>query len=372
MKHASLILILLAALLLAACPVEETSDTAATAGSAASTPPQAGALAGNAADPEQPAQAPRQFVLIYSGDTLSMPATLQGYDPPEGGLCALGAAVTDYMALITGYNRQRVLNEGGDAGAIRTDLEQGLLGEHPFMLLDYGGWERPNDFAGEHYVALYLKMYDTFGYSAVGAKLYEQLAPGRWDAYRPLVPENLTVLNSAGTPLGDAIPTVPVITREIHGARWGVVSVPMPEKTEGYDTKLTGYIETAAGLLAQTQCAHGILMLPGAPGLVYTNLKTDPRFTAVVGAARGKSVPEGYGTMPEQGAVLLPEVNPGGRSIGICHFYYGEDATAPDMFFFTTMAACDDGTQPLPFRPQVEAAIDEHRRVVGETLGGGA
>lgn len=364
-----LITVFLALVLLSACPARQDGSRPATG-----EPPETGSVpavtGAESAGPEpiELTEGPKQFVLIYTGDTLSIPTAARDYDPPEGGLSGLTAAVTDYEALITDFTRQRIINAGGNADGIRTDLTNGILGEHPFLLVDYGGWERPNDFAGEYYVELYLNMFKNSRYHAVGVMHYETLPPERWAAYLPVAPDGLTLLNSAGTATGATLPTIPIITREIHGARWGVVSLPLPEQGDDFDERLAGFLDEAAALLTQENCAASILLLAGAPPRIYNELATAGRFTVVVGAKRRTAVPDGYGVLSATGALLLPEVNPGGRSFGVCHFYYHDEALLPDMFYFTAKPCPDDGSLPLPYRHQVAAARLEHDAVVQQQM----
>lgn len=309
----------------------------------------------------------KQLVLIYSGDTLAKVDAEVRELPVRGGLPALAATITNYEGMITEYNRRRIVNEGGDAEHIKTDLEQGFLGEHPFMLLDYGGWTRPNDFAGAPYVELYMQMFLALKYTAVGSKLYDLLPPERWKAYIERAPEGFTMLASAGDPQGETLPVVRVVSREVHGSKWGVVCVPLPRPFEVDAVEGTRvYIEQAADELAAANCEYSILLLSEAPSAVYRKLKGDPRFTVVIGAPGHLAVPEGYGNVPASGAIILPTVDAGARSIGTCHVYYSDTGSEPLMYNFSAKTCDEDFSLPFPFRKQVEEAKAEHDQLVAE------
>ena len=59
---------------------------------------------------------PKQLILIYSGETLSIPETNRDYNPPEGGLPALAHQILSYESVIMDFTRARVASEGGDPG----------------------------------------------------------------------------------------------------------------------------------------------------------------------------------------------------------------------------------------------------------------
>jgi len=304
-------------------------------------------------------------VLIYSGDTLAKVDAEVRELPVRGGLPALAATIINYEDMITEYNRRRIVNEGGNAEHIGTNLEQGFLGEHPFMLLDYGGWTRPNDFAGAPYVELYMQMFLALKYTAIGSKLYDQLPPERWEAYIEHTPEGFAMLASAGNPQSETLPVVRVVTRDVHGSKWGVVCVPLPRPFEMDAVEGTqAYIEQAADELAAANCKYSILLLSEAPSAIYRKLADDPRFTVVIGAPGHLAVPEGYGNVPESGAIILPAVDAGARSIGTCHVYYSDTGNEPLMYNFCAKTCDEDFSLPFPFRKQVEEAKAEHEMIV--------
>ena len=317
----------------------------------------------------------KQLIILFSGDTLSIPLPHQDFEPSQGGLCALTAGITDYQGHIVRYNRTRVINEGGDPEDIKADFARGLLGEHPYILVDYGGWSRPNDFAGEYYVGPYLEMFQALQYTAVGCRMYEQLAPEHWGKYRGVAPEGLEILASAGEPRGEALPTVRCVERAVHGVTWRIFCLPLPDTGGDFDAQVEELLADWEALAAEYDPGPGrpaIVLCSGAPNMFYRGVAGDPRLTVVVGGRTSESVKEGYGDVTGNGPVILPEVKPGGRSIGACHLYYHDDADYPDMYFFTTWLCEDDPERPLPFRKQVNDAVYNHREAVaGARVGDG-
>jgi len=362
-----LIGILLLSCLLCGCPAREKTTETASAPPAATSQKTVdsgaeGAPADQAgADSAPELGPPKQLILIYSGHTLSRPDMVTDFNPPEGGLSALTATILDYESQIVDYNRLRVLNAGGDAENIRTDLARGMLGDHPFMLLDYGCWSRPNDFLGDIYVGLYFRMFSAIKYTAVGCTLYDRLPPERWQAYLEQWPEDFKLLVSAGSPQAEGIPATRIVTREIHGARWGVAAVPLPPKDSDVPAVLADYVNEAATLLADAECAYTILLLADGPSATYKELAGDERFSLVIGAPPSRGVVEGYGEMPTSGALLLPQVDANGRQIGVCHLYYAESGDRPVQYYFSRKVCIDRPQDPLPFRQQVADAVAEHQ-----------
>ncbi|MBN2082313.1 hypothetical protein JW859_08920 [bacterium] len=373
---------LVAILFIAGCPAAE-PDTAQPAGQPAAS------AAGGTGEPQAPAPVdpaqlvaeiqkaqaevpelapPKQLVLIYTGHTLSRVQASADFDPPEGGLSALMATIIDYEAQIVEYNRRRILNAGGNADHIQTDLENGFLGEHPFMLLDYGGWSRPHDYVGAPYVGLYLRMFTALKYTAVGCTLYNRLPPERWEAYRQRAPEGFSVLVSVGDVHPQALPRVDIVTREVHGDLWGVVAVPSPgEDTADPIAVQQAFINQAAEVLKETGCRFGILLLADGGPSVYQELAEDSRFTVVIGAASRLAAVDGYGEVTEQGPVLLPALAAGGREVGVCHLYYADGGDRPVQYYFSRKPVVDDDPElPLPFRPQVAEAVQEHEELYRE------
>ena len=81
---------------------------------------------GGASEVMPPVGPPKQLIIIYSGETLSIPNENQSYTPAEGGLPALVKEIGDYEAQIVDYARMRVMNEGGDASRVRADFTTGM------------------------------------------------------------------------------------------------------------------------------------------------------------------------------------------------------------------------------------------------------
>ena len=344
-------------------------------GGASTTP---GAKAGSAQlPPDQaysaptPSQsgAPRQLILFYTGDTLSIPEANKDYHPHQGGLPALVNAITSAQSQILRYNQLRVQNEGGDAGMVRADYERGLIGDNPYMLLDYGLWERPKDAAGGLYVELYFNMYKLIHYTAVCSALYDSLAAERWQQYITIAPKGFRLLNTAGTARGTTLPTVPIITRELYGEKWGVVAVPtagaaeeaLEQSAQQLQEKMQAYIEQAAAVLQKNRCTRSILLASGAPRTFYQQLAQDKRFTVVIGAHPAVAAAVGYHEMPTGGALLLPALNGGGRELGVCHLCFTPAGDKPFVYSLERVICTDDGSPTYPFRKQVAAAVLAHK-----------
>ena len=316
-----------------------------------------------------PVGPPKQLIIIYSGETLSIPNENESYTPAEGGLPAVAKEITDYEAQIVDYTRMRVLNEGGDPSRVKADFAAGMLGDSPYVLLDYGLWERPNDERGDMYVGLYMRMFADLRYTAVGAMLYERLSPERWEQYRAVAPREFVLLDSAGEPQGQPLPTVPIVTRVVHGDRWGIVAIPQPRLGQGPPEqvnaeaaeRMIGFLDSAAAQLSRAHCRFSILLAANGPDEMYKNLLKDKRFTVVIGAAKRYAVAQGYGDMPANGAVLLPPVNPGGREIGVCHLYYPTSGDTPFQYYFSKKKCVHPVVPPIPYGKQVEAAIAQHK-----------
>jgi len=316
-----------------------------------------------------PVGPPKQLIIIYTGETLSIPEENESYTPAEGGLPAVARTIDEYEAQIVDYTRMRVLNEGGDPSRVKADSAKGMLGDSPYVLLDYGLWERPNDEHGDLYVGLYLRMFANLHYAAVGAMLYERLSPERWEQYRAVAPLGFEVLASAGQPQGSPLPTVPIVTRVVHGDTWGIVAIPQPRLSEGPPEqvnaaaakRMIGFLDGAAAELKRAHCRFSILLAADGPDEMYAKLLKDKRFTVVIGAAKRYAVAQGYGDMPANGAVLLPPVNPGGREIGVCHLYYPTAGDRPFQYYFSKKKCVHPVVPPIPYGKQVEAAIAQHK-----------
>jgi hypothetical protein len=347
-------------LVFAGCP-PGSGDTASTP-PAARPPGQGGPANGQA----QPAAPIKQLILLYTGDTLSAAAPINNNDEAgsilrQGGVSALSAALLEYQRSITALTRQRILDQGGDASGIKADSTAGVLGEHPYLLLDYGGWEREEDSAGAPLVRLQLRMYDYFKYAAVGIKLYQRLDSAQWQAYgKDGYPAGL--LNSAGPQRSAAPAAQRVVTRKVHGAKWGIASVPLPPKEGDPFGAIDDYVEQAAQALADAGCQYRILLCPGGPKELYQRLAKDKRFTVVIGAnPPGLCASEGIAKLPADGPLLLPELEWGGQQFGACHLIYPTDGAAPTEYNFSLHKVIDDMESPYPYRKQVAEALAEHR-----------
>ncbi len=369
-----------ATLLLAGCPRPEPAegDAAQPAGTSAgaaagSGTAQPGAVADGSDEAAQPPAGlfpptgpPKQIIIMYTGDTLSQATPRRAATSTEGGLSALAHAVSDYQASIVDYNRRRVEDEGGDPTKIRADLSAGMLGEHPYLLLDYGGWERPIDYAGQVYVALYFRYFTDFHYSAVAGRAYTTLSSERWQAYRDLDFAPTLLVTGAERTAG-ALDSVPVVTREVHGQRWGIAALPLPGELQS--EVIAQYAELLAAAQAELTAAGSelsILLLSLAPTAIYRAQAEDSTFTVIIGADPRTGVKPGYGDMPAQGALLLPTVDPSGRQAAACHLYFEPGGDRPVMYFFTFIDCHEDETQPWPYRRLVSEASQRHYELVQE------
>jgi hypothetical protein len=208
-------------------------------------------------------------------------------------------------------------------------------------------------------------MYKLMHYTAVNSALYDTLSAERWQQYAAVAPEGFGLLITAGAPLGTGLPTMPIVTRQLYGQKWGVVAVPIPSVAVGsidemalqLTAKMQAYVEQAAAVLQQNGCARAILLAPGAPRTFYKMLAQDKRFTVVLGAHPALAAAVGYHEMPGGGALLLPALNGGGRELGVCHLCFTPSGDQPFVYSFERIVCADDGRQPYPFRKQVAAAV---------------
>lgn len=309
----------------------------------------------------------RQLILLYTGDTLSIPQANDDYAPPEGGIGALVKAITDYEGQILYYNQQRVANAGGDASLVRADFERGMLGDNPFMLLDYGLWERPNDPAGQLYVKLFFDMLDQLHYTAAGCTLYPKLSAEILRQYAQLKPKKASLVLSTGAGAETPLAPLACVTRELYGQRWGVVGIPAPVVTPAAPAQMLAQAQSqladsaaaAEAVLRDYGCTYSILLAPGGPPEFYAELARSKRFTVVLGGHPAAAV--GVGRYPwPAGALILPALNGGGRELGICHVSFAAGGGTPSEYFFTRQACTDEGAAVFPYRQQVAAAVAEH------------
>jgi len=302
---------------------------------------------------------------MYTGDTLSAVQAPEGFDPPQGGIPALANAIGEYQRKIVTYNQLRVADAGGDPTTVRADRENGMLGEHPYLLLDYGGWERPNDYAGAPYVGLCLRFFKDYGYSAVGSTLYRRLEPERWQQYAA-VDSGVKLLVSAGEELGDALPSVRFATREVHGSLWCIVCVPLPRIDDDPFERIRQYADEAWDTVLRARAQYSILLLAGGPDQLYRDLGEDGRFTLVIGAPAKLALMPGYGDVVPQRTLLLPDLHPSGRQLGICHLQFGNDGSAPTKYHLLLNDCIEDESQPYPYRTQAQEAVASHEQLVEE------
>ncbi|MCC7477345.1 hypothetical protein IT575_02705 [bacterium] len=311
----------------------------------------------------------RQVILIYTGDTISAMESQTQNDPPRGGLCALADTVLGYQREIVEFTAKRVENEGGDPSAVRADFDAGTLGPHPRLLLDYGGWERPNDVIGRPYEQLYCNYFKDFAYTAVGGMRYQELKSELWKSYRGL--QNApTLLLSSGTPRdgvdsSETLPIVDLITRECHGQKWGIACIPVPAPDEltpqnPSTAPLDEDYSNAANVINGAGCEMRILMAAGMPASFYKSLEGKTDFDIVIGGPVGLAVPEGMGDLPQSGPLLLPALEKAGRQIGICHLIYSTAGRAPTQYNFILRSTIASGSDKQPYYRQVEATRREH------------
>jgi hypothetical protein len=380
----------LSAVICTACPQGRTSAPDSQAGaqpgtshgsSVASATPSTGAKPSAVEAASQPPGGffpptgpPKQVILFYTGDTLSTVQPKRSVGAAEGGLCALAEAIGAYQNQLVDLNRVRVENEGGDPSIVRADLDAGMLGEHPYLLMDYGGWERPNDFAGSEYVALYFRFFTDYHYCAVAGRLYQDLKPERWQAYSELdYPPTLLVTGPAAKP--GALACQPLVTRKLHGQLWGIAAPPLPatdqpRTPEELLAELRQSLDAAQARFTQAGCAFSIVLLGGAPTDIYREQVQGAPFTVIIGCDRRTGVREGYGEMPEHGPLMLPEVDGSGRGAAVCHLYFEPNGDKPVMYYFTLLHCEDDETQPWPYRHLVREAVQRHHELAEAGAGG--
>ncbi|MCB1218716.1 hypothetical protein KDL44_15130 [bacterium] len=301
-------------------------------------------------------QAPRQIVLIYSGNTHAklLPTGRADLDNLSGGLSALTAEITAVEQEIVQYNRMRVANNGGDASAVRVDLDRGLIGDHPFLLLDYGGWYGNDLLMRPEATAMMLEAFSTLNYSAVALRDWQLLTPAELDVLRPMQPRPL-LLNSPGEQPPDVDGLSRSLQRELLGSDWLVLSLPrLPETDrEQYDRAMRPLIDACAREFELSGAEHCILLAAEQTGQVYRELQADTRFDVVIGAPGAMSVSEGFGEMPTDGPLLLPHLSDGGTQLARCHLIWTADSDQPLNFFFERREVSDDGNPDLPWRRRI-------------------
>lgn len=356
-------------LLLCACPQQAgQSGDGAQQPAAGNTPdrdgqsaPEEGNTADGSAAPTEAApaqmQAPKQLVIIYSGNTHARlrPAGKAEYGNLTGGLPALAAEITAVEQEVVQYNRMRVANNGGDPSAVRVDLDAGMIGEHPFMLLDYGGWFSADLAGNPAPSALMLEAMARLRYTAVALRDWQLLDQQEAAALAGL-PAGPTLLNTPGEQPQDVANLQRVVVRDVHGESWGIASLPrLPETDrELYDRYISLLLDECAAELELAGVEYAILLAADQTPSLYRSLATDTRFTAVIGAPAAMSVLAGFSEMPPDGPVMLPHLSDGGTELGRCHLIWEEGSRGPVNVFFERRDVMDSGDPDLPWRSRIE------------------
>lgn len=309
--------------------------------------------------------ADKQLILFYTGDTFSQLAANVTYTPAEGGLPALAHALGEEQKRIVEYVQLRLQNEGQDPAQAKADAEQGLLGGHPYMLLDYGGWERIHDPQGDPYVAQYFQFFKDFHFTPVCALNCDTAPEGLWERYArlPDAPYFLSCGAVAPPPRSSKI-----YLRKIHGESWGLTAIPYIETGSLDDnsaiTEIQRRIDAGQSALTGLRCKYMVLAAPNIRQRgVYDKLKEDSRFIAVIGGPPSMAPEEGFGKLGS-GPLMLPALNGGGRELGICHFIYGESGK-PLEYNFRRVKVVEDNSAPYPYRQQCGDLIAAHQQAGG-------
>jgi hypothetical protein len=152
-----------------------------------------------------------------------------------------------------------------------------------------------------------------------------------------------------------------------HGELWGVAAIPLPDirglsKDAAFaliEKKFKEYVDAAASELAASGCKYSVLLAPGWGAAQYESIAEDSRFDVVIGVGQRLAAAEGYGDLTA-GPLFLPELEPRGRQLGICHLYWPVGKPEPDMYYLTLRKVIDDPQQRWPFRQQVSQALSDH------------
>ncbi|MCB1188389.1 hypothetical protein KDL29_14595 [bacterium] len=300
--------------------------------------------------------APKQLVLIYSGNIHGrlLPAGSVAMDNLTGGLSALTAEVTAVEQEILNYNRMRVANSGGDASTVRVELDSGMIGDNPFMLLDYGGWYNPDLLEHPEQAALVLEAFSAMQYSAVAMRDWQLLSPDELKLVGGMQPRPL-FLNTPGSQPGDISELSRVLVREAQDTDWAVLSLPRLPETERelYDRNILALLDDCAAELAISGAKYSILLAADQTGTVYKALQKDKRFTVVIGAPGTMSPGDGFGELPVDGPLMLPHLTDGGTQLARCHLIWTDESEGPVNFFFERREVKDNGSPDLPWRRRI-------------------
>lgn len=349
--------IMLLCLLLCGCPSRSTpapTGDAAAAAAQAPTGPEEAPQAGAALDPQLLIQ--KQLVIIYSGNTHAQlrPSGAAEFDNLTGGLPALAAEISAVELELVNYSRAQVANTGGDTAAIRVELDRGLIGEHPFMLLDYGGWSGADLLQYPAYTALMLEAMSELRYTAVALRDWHLFSADELAlvaGFSPLPP----LVNTPGEQPEQFPQLSRTVLREVHGELWGIVSLPrLSEKDRTrYLQQIKVLVEQCAAELELSGAQHGILLAGDQTGDVYRALQHDQRFDIVIGAPGAMSALPGFDEMPLDGPLFLPGLADGGTELGHCHIIWEGDSLRPVHYFFERRTVLDDDSEHLPWRRRI-------------------
>jgi hypothetical protein len=352
-------IIVLCLLLLCGCPSrtaesQGTSGTLPDAGSSTSTETTKDTSVNPETDPRLQVQ--KQLVIVYTGNTHARlwPAGTAKFDNLTGGLPALAAEISAVELELVSLNRAQLANEGRDTSAIRVDLDSGLIGEQPFMLLDYGGWVGADLLQYPAHTALMLEAQRELRYTAVALRDWPLFSAQELAliAGFSLLP---TLVNTPGEQPREFEQLSRIVLREVYGELWGIVSLPrLPEEDrDKYRQQISELVEQCAAELELSGAQHGILLAGDQTGDVYRELKQDRRFDIVIGAPGAMSAQPGFDEMPEDGPLLLPGLANGGTELGHCHIIWEDDNPLPRHYFFERRSVRDDDSEHLPWRRRI-------------------
>lgn len=352
--------------LLSACPQGGGKlATEKPAGQSAVAPPGKPAPEAPEAEAESVPAAEEQLILFYTGDTFSQLAANETYSPPEGGLPALANTLGEEQRRVVEYVQTRLQNEGKDPAQAKADLQQSRLGGHPYILLDYGGWERIHDPQGDPYVAQYFQFFKDFNFTPVAAVNCDTAPDGLWERYAKLpdAPYFLSSGAQAPPPRSSKI-----YLRKVHGENWGFIAIPYLKPGSLDETaavaEIQQRIDTGYQALGDLRSKYFVLLAPNImQRAVYDKLKDDPRFIAVIGGPPSMAPAEGFGKL-SSGPLMLPALQGGGRELGICHFIYGESGK-PLEYSFRRVQVIEDASAPYPYRKQCAGIVEAHRQAGG-------
>ncbi len=349
---------------LCGCPQQQPpASTAANPAKPVQRAPVADAEDSSEALPPAQMQAPKQLVLVYTGNTHArlLPAGKAEFDNLTGGLPALAAEVAAVEQEIVQYNRMRVANDGGDPSLVRVDLDAGMIGDHPFMLLDYGGWYSPDLLKVPGHTALMLEAMTQMRYSAVALRDWQLLTPEELALVAGMSPLPPLVNSPGDQPAG--LPSVQrVLLREVLGSQWGVASLPrLPElDRELYGKYISALLDDCAMELELSGAQFRILLAADQTPELYRALATDTRFNVVIGAPAAMSALAGFGEITGERPLMLPHINEGGTELARCHLIWDNESSGPVNYFFERREVHDDGSDFLPWRKRIKGIIQSY------------